>query len=145
MTARFNSNVLARLNRELGANFDLNNFVHVAEWNPRASRMEMYLESSGNQQVRIPAVGLNVGLMRGERIHTENSYKYTPGRINELLSAAGFAVAFTGRNSGWGRLALVAGSLAVMAGVYATIVPHEEEYLRSQFGETFDSSRAANE
>jgi len=57
--------------------------------------MEMYLESSDHQQIRIPALSLNVRLTRGERIHTENSYKYTPSQISELLSAAGFAVART--------------------------------------------------
>ena len=95
VTARFNCNVLARLNRELGANFDLNRFVHIAEWNSRASRMEMYLESSSHQQVRIPALSRSVRFIRGERIHTENSYKYAPSRISELLSEAGFAVART--------------------------------------------------
>jgi uncharacterized SAM-dependent methyltransferase len=57
--------------------------------------MEMHLESKADQQVRIPGLGLRVRFLRGERIHTENSYKYAPSKIAELLSAAGFATART--------------------------------------------------
>lgn len=90
VTARFNKNVLDRINRELGANFDLERFRHVAEWNPRESRMEMYLESGARQEVTIPAIQLALEFDAGERIHTENSYKYTLPAVEHLLAEAGF-------------------------------------------------------
>lgn len=90
VTAAFNKNVLARLNRELEANFDLDNFRHVALWNRRCSRMEMHLESTIAQAVFIPALDLDLSFAKGERIHTENSYKYTPGMIESILRESGF-------------------------------------------------------
>jgi protein-S-isoprenylcysteine O-methyltransferase Ste14 len=61
-----------------------------------------------------------------------------PLYVGNFITAVGFALAFTGKNSGLERLALITASLGMMAAVYATIVPHEEAYLRSQFGEEFD-------
>jgi L-histidine Nalpha-methyltransferase len=90
VTARFNLNMLARLNRELAAGFDLESFAHRAVWNPVESRIEMHLESLTDQQVQIPALDLEVSFAAGERIHTENSYKYAPGQAEAMLSAAGF-------------------------------------------------------
>jgi protein-S-isoprenylcysteine O-methyltransferase Ste14 len=66
------------------------------------------------------------------------AYVRNPLYLGNFLTAAGFAIAFTGENSQASRWALVGGSLAAMAAVYATIVPHEEEFLRSRFGETFE-------
>ncbi len=91
VTERFNKNILARINRELGADFDLESFRHVAIWNPPASRMEMYLESTREQAVHIPLLGMTVQLGPGEGIHTENSYKYKDECVLEMLAAAGFA------------------------------------------------------
>ncbi len=90
VTAAFNKNVLARLNRELEANFDLDTFRHVALWNRRCSRMEMHLESTIAQSVFIPALDLDISFAKGERIHTENSYKYTPEMIESILRESGF-------------------------------------------------------
>jgi len=90
ITARFNLNVLARLNRELRADFDLEAFVHRAVWNEGRSRMEMHLESLCAQRVRLGALELEAGFAAGERIHTENSYKYAPGQAEGMLRAAGF-------------------------------------------------------
>jgi dimethylhistidine N-methyltransferase len=90
VTARFNLNMLARLNRELAADFDLESFAHRAVWNPTKSRIEMHLESLTAQQVQIPPLDLELTFHEGERIHTENSYKYTPGQAEAMLSAAGF-------------------------------------------------------
>ncbi len=90
VTARFNLNLLARLNRELGADFDLGAFAHRALWNPTHSRIEMHLESLTTQRVRLASLDLEVGFSEGERIHTENSYKYAPGQAEDLLTAAGF-------------------------------------------------------
>ncbi len=92
VTARFNLNLLARINRELGGRFDLESFRHVALWNPEQSRMEMYLESKREQQVRIDLLGLTLGFAAGERIHTENSHKYTIEAGRAMLEQAGFAV-----------------------------------------------------
>jgi L-histidine Nalpha-methyltransferase len=90
VTAAFNQNILARLNRELDANFDLDAFRHVALWNHRCSRMEMYLESAIAQHVFIPAIDLDIAFAEGERLHTENSYKYTVAMIETILRDSGF-------------------------------------------------------
>lgn len=90
VTASFNKNMLARLNRELDADFDLGTFRHVAEWNKRCSRMEIYLESTIAQSIFIPSIDMDIHFAAGERIHTENSYKYTDEMVNTILSEAGF-------------------------------------------------------
>jgi L-histidine N-alpha-methyltransferase len=90
VTARFNKNVLVRLNRELGARFEVDKFKHVARWNARASRVEMHLESLEDQVVSIADLGLTISLRAGERIHTENSYKFSRPMVKRLLAAAGF-------------------------------------------------------
>jgi L-histidine Nalpha-methyltransferase len=90
VTAAFNLNLLERLNREFGADFDTAAFVHRAMWNAAASRMEMYLVSRLPQTVRLPALDLSVGFGRSECMHTENSYKYKPGQIEAMLVDAGF-------------------------------------------------------
>jgi len=95
VTARFNMNLLVRLNRELGADFDVDRFAHWAEWNARASRIEMHLESLCEQRVHIPGQGedgLTVHFAAGERMHTENSYKYTLEGASALMARAGFPV-----------------------------------------------------
>jgi dimethylhistidine N-methyltransferase len=90
VTAAFNRNLLARINRELGADFDLESFTHVAQWNPMASRIEMHLESTRAQQVEIAALRLRVSFEPGETIHTENSYKFTPTMVESILENGGF-------------------------------------------------------
>ena len=90
VTARFNKNVLARLNRELGAEFDLPAFRHVVRWNSAASRVELYLESMRAQRVWLGALGASAQFAAGERIHTESSYKFTRAGLRELFRAAGF-------------------------------------------------------
>ena len=90
VTAEFNLNLLARLNRELGAGFDLDAFAHRAVWNADHSRIEMHLVSRKRQQVKIPALDLKVDFAFGETIHTENSYKYKPGQAEAVLADAGF-------------------------------------------------------
>jgi len=87
LTARFNLNVLVRLNRELGADFDLSAFAHWAGWNAEAGRVEMYLVSLKAQTVHV--AGRAIPLQAGERIHTENSYKYTLEQFAHLADAAG--------------------------------------------------------
>jgi L-histidine Nalpha-methyltransferase len=90
VTARFNKNMLARINRELGGTFDLDGFEHVAFWNRRRSRIEMHLESAYEQTVWIEDLGRGFHFDRGERIHTENSYKFNPSSIERLLRRSGF-------------------------------------------------------
>lgn len=90
VTEQFNKNILMRLNREVGANFDLRAFRHVAEWNPKASRMEIYLESVKPQTVQLGVLGGTIRFTTGERIHTENSYKYSMEMVQRLLCIAGF-------------------------------------------------------
>jgi L-histidine Nalpha-methyltransferase len=92
VTAAFNLNILQRMNRELGADFKLRRFRHEAVWNPAASRIEMYLVSLATQLVHIPALDLKIPFAEGERIHTENSYKFTSETINGIVSAAGFSL-----------------------------------------------------
>jgi L-histidine N-alpha-methyltransferase len=91
VTARFNLNLLARLNRELDADFDLDAFAHRAVWNETKSRIEMHLESRIAQRVRLALLDLEVTFTKGERMHTENSYKFAPGQAEGLLHATGFS------------------------------------------------------
>ena len=91
VTAQFNLNLLARINRELGGRFDLAAFRHIAEWNKDKSRIEIYIESLRSQQVKIEALGLTVRFARGERIHTENSHKYTVPAVHRMLRDSGLA------------------------------------------------------
>ena len=88
VTAAFNLNILRRLNRELGANFDAGRFCHRVFWNSSESRIEMHLESTRKQDVSIKDAGLELRFMPCETIHTENSYKFTDTGIGSLLSAA---------------------------------------------------------
>jgi uncharacterized SAM-dependent methyltransferase len=90
VTAAFNLNLLTRLNRELGANFDEVAFAHRAVWNAEKSRVEMHLVSRKRQKVRIPALDLKIDFASGESIHTEKSYKYRPSQAETLLSKVGF-------------------------------------------------------
>jgi L-histidine Nalpha-methyltransferase len=101
VTAAFNLNLLTRLNRELGARFDPDRFLHRAIWNPKASRIEMHLESRVSQTISIPAIDLDVHFARGETIHTENSYKFSRGGAEDLLLASGFTptATFTDRRN----------------------------------------------
>ena len=75
VSAAFNLNVLLRINRELGGNFDLRGFRHRAAWNAALSRMEMFAVSTRRQHVRIEALGLQLDLEEREPIWTESSYK----------------------------------------------------------------------
>ncbi|HVZ85112.1 MAG TPA: L-histidine N(alpha)-methyltransferase [Terracidiphilus sp.] len=95
VTAAFNRNILFRLNRDLGADFNPAAFEHRAVWNAAESRIEMHLESRTAQTVHIPGLDLAVPFARGERIHTENSYKYRLHQVGRLLTAGGFTLEST--------------------------------------------------
>jgi len=102
VTAAFNRNMLVRINRELGADFEPTAFTHHVVWNASASRMEMHLMSQRAQTVRINALDMEVDFRRSECIHTENSYKYQPGQAEDLLARAGFTPNMTWNDRrGW--------------------------------------------
>ena len=90
VTAAFNLNLLARLNRELGADFHLRDFRHLALWNSSERRIEMHLQSLRRQRVNIPGAALLVRMEEGETIWTESSYKYRPQGPAEMAARAGF-------------------------------------------------------
>ncbi len=98
------------------------------------------------EAIRAWAVGYSGVTTRGDTVMapalvTAGPYAYVrnPLYVGNFITAAGFALAFTGHNEPPARLALVAGSLGVMLGVYAIVVPHEERFLRSTFGAAFDA------
>ncbi len=90
VTAAFNLNLLARINRELDANFILPQFEHVARFNQDVGSVEMHIRSLKNQTVSIPAAALSVTFLEGETIWTEISHKYSLGEILCLAENAGF-------------------------------------------------------
>jgi dimethylhistidine N-methyltransferase len=90
LTAAFNLNLLARINRELGCDFQLDGFEHYAFYNPRESRVEMHLVSKKGQVVHIE--GKTISFAKGESIWTENSYKYNLDEFEQMAAAAGFRV-----------------------------------------------------
>jgi dimethylhistidine N-methyltransferase len=95
VTAAFNLNLLARINRELGADFRLRTFRHVALYNEAEGRVEMHLESVREQRIRVGALGLDLRFGAGERLHTENSYKYSLEELSALAAETGFERART--------------------------------------------------
>ena len=90
VTSAFNLNVLARINRELGGNFDLHNFKHHAFYNQDEGRIEIYIQSLADQVVKIGKLDLEVEFAAGELIHTENSHKYDEVGIDQLANQTGF-------------------------------------------------------
>jgi dimethylhistidine N-methyltransferase len=90
VTAAFSRNVLVRLNRELGADFDLAQFAHDARWNREARRVEMHLRSLRVQKVHLPGAGLEVTFREGETLWTESSHKFHPDEAEEIGRIAGF-------------------------------------------------------
>ena len=92
VTARFNLNLLTRINRELDGEFHLDRFSHLSRFNESKERVEMHLESRERQSVFIHHLDQNFIFKKGETIHTENSYKYTPESIIGYAQASGFRV-----------------------------------------------------
>jgi dimethylhistidine N-methyltransferase len=90
VTAAFNLNLLARINRELDADFDLGQFSHVARINHQARRVEMHLRSRRRQMVSVPAADLQVEFLEGETIWTESSHKYSTEEIFQMACNSGF-------------------------------------------------------
>jgi L-histidine N-alpha-methyltransferase len=92
VTAAFNRNVLTVLNRELRGDFDVDRFAHVAVWDAEEQWIEMHLRSAGRQQARLHDLDLDVSFADGEHLHTEISAKFTRGRIEGELTAAGLEI-----------------------------------------------------
>jgi L-histidine Nalpha-methyltransferase len=90
VTAAFNRNLLVRINRELGGNFDLERFAHRALWNAGESRVEMHLVARCAQRVRVAASQIDFTMAADEGIWTESSYKYHPDAVVSVLQDAGF-------------------------------------------------------
>ena len=90
VTAAFNLNLLRRMNRELGADFELSLFQHLIRFDDARRNVEMHLESLCDQTIRFAAGGFVVTLCQGETIHTENSHKYELGELDDVASGAGF-------------------------------------------------------
>jgi uncharacterized SAM-dependent methyltransferase len=95
VTSAFNLNVLARINRELGGNFDLHKFKHHAFYNEEEGRIEIYIQSLENQRVRIEELDLEVEFAADELIHTENSHKFDKAGIERLANATGYSLTRT--------------------------------------------------
>ncbi|MFN2448350.1 MAG: L-histidine N(alpha)-methyltransferase [Candidatus Baltobacteraceae bacterium] len=89
VTAAFNKNLLGRINRELDGTFNLSYFRHVAHYDPAAGAVFSHLEAQRAHTVQIDAIGLDVSFKKGERIHTESSYKYSIDDIERIAAGAG--------------------------------------------------------
>jgi L-histidine N-alpha-methyltransferase len=111
ITAKFNLNLLARINRELDGNLELGKFEHHAFYSREQQRMEMHLVSKTNQQLYIGALGKTFSIRKGESIHTENSYKYTLNQIAALAEDCSFTLEknFMDKNR-WFNIALLSPS-----------------------------------
>jgi len=92
VTARFNLNLLSRINRELAANFDLSAFRHVVHYDETSGSVQSFVESQVAQTVAIDALDLEIAFEAGERIHTEDSHKYSVEEIDRLAANAGLRV-----------------------------------------------------
>jgi L-histidine N-alpha-methyltransferase len=105
VTAAFNKNLLARINRELGGDFDLRAFSFCARYDEGAGVVRSYLRSDRAQTVHVPGAGIDAAFEAGETIHTESSYKFTRDDMLALLGPGGFAEARTYTDAA-GRYAL---------------------------------------
>jgi L-histidine N-alpha-methyltransferase len=101
VTAAFNLNLLARINRELGADFDLRRFRHEARYNAVEKRIEMHLVSLNDQCVRIPHAHCTVRFVAGESIWTESSHKYEISDLEAMATRGGFRVRETWTDQEW--------------------------------------------
>ena len=102
ITAAFNLNLLARINRELDGEFRLDRFEHEARWHEPCSRIEMHLRSRVKQSVRIGSLGIEVKFREGETIWTESSHKFTPQGIAKLGENSGWQVVRQWIDNDWG-------------------------------------------
>jgi L-histidine Nalpha-methyltransferase len=101
VTAAFNLNILGRMNRELGANFNLHAFAHEVRWNPTERRIEMHLLSGLNQSVYIGALDASFEFRAGETLWTESSHKFTDVELNDYARSSGFVPVDTWIDDEW--------------------------------------------
>jgi L-histidine N-alpha-methyltransferase len=101
VTAAFNLNLLVRINRELGGDFSIDQFRHVAIFNEETRSIEMHLRSRIEQRVNIPAAGISVDLKAGETIWTETSHKYSLPELSSMARESGFDCVGTWAENGW--------------------------------------------
>jgi L-histidine N-alpha-methyltransferase len=101
VTAAFNLNLLARINRELGGDFDLRRFRHQARYDRGQRRIEMHLVSRGSQTVTIPGAGLTVSFEDGESIWTEACHKFEPRELRRIAARCGFRHEADWRDRQW--------------------------------------------
>src|SRR5262249_37024359 len=101
VTAAFNLNLLGRINRELGGDFDLRNFVHEARYTACARRVEMHLRSLVHQRVHIREARITVDFERNETIWTESSHKFRSREVVELGARTGFDTAAQWTDEEW--------------------------------------------
>jgi L-histidine Nalpha-methyltransferase len=101
VTAAFNLNLLSRVNRELDADFDLSQFVHVAKINPEARSVEMHLQAKRRQIVSVPAAEVVIEFQEGETIWTESSHKYSAEEIVQTVRGSGFRCAMQWIDDQW--------------------------------------------
>ena len=92
LTAKFNLNVLERINKELGADFKISKFAHRAYYNESKGRIEMYLRALSDHTVTIPKADISIQLSENELIHTENSHKFTISQINSMFEEVGLDI-----------------------------------------------------
>jgi dimethylhistidine N-methyltransferase len=92
ITAKFNLNLLARINRELGGEFNLDRFFHAAYYNPYRNRVEMHLVSDEDQEICVRRLRETYNFHKNESIHTENSYKYSSLEIKQVAEGSGFSL-----------------------------------------------------
>src|SRR6516162_7409912 len=90
VTAAFNLNLLARINRELGADFNLRDYCHLSLWNAEERRIEMHLQATRRQHIEIAGASLYLRMEEGETIWTESSHKYSPAEPAQMAARSGF-------------------------------------------------------
>jgi L-histidine N-alpha-methyltransferase len=101
VTAAFNLNLLVRINTELGGDFSIDQFQHVAIFNERTRSIEMHLRSRIEQRVNIQGAGISVDLKAGETIWTETSHKYSLPELDRMASESGFRCVDIWAENGW--------------------------------------------
>ena len=92
LTAKFNLNILERINKELDADFEISQFAHKASYNESKGRIEMYLRSLSDQTITIKKAGMTIQLSENELIHTENSHKFTMSQIDSIFEKVGLDI-----------------------------------------------------
>lgn len=146
MTDPRNDELQALVFKNRGALLAIPAAILAAFGKPSAASVALGLPVAiAGELIRCWAVGYSGVTTRGDHVEapklvTGGPYAHVrnPLYVGNFVTALGFAIAFTGKNKTANKLALIAGSLGTMAAVYATIIPHEEQFLRSQFGEAFD-------